>query len=209
MKCGEIWARSARSSARASRSPCASISRQLDHRRDQRGRLADHARLLQPQPARAGRRARRARRPGGPGPPAARRSPSAAGSRDARSAAAARRARGRRAPRRRGRQRVAGPVVVGAEAVEREQPLAVGERDRARAGEHAQVRRGGGALPALEPAAQVRQQRGGGVHGALHRRARRVLHARRAHEPPARGQRGRERQAQDNSQRDVHPRGRA
>ena len=51
MKCGEIWARSARSSACASRSSCAASARQLDLGGDEAGDLAHHARVLRPQPS--------------------------------------------------------------------------------------------------------------------------------------------------------------
>ena len=50
MKCGEIWARSARSSACASRSSCCGERRQLDLGGDEARDLADHARVLGPQP---------------------------------------------------------------------------------------------------------------------------------------------------------------
>ena len=95
MKCGEIWARSARSSASASRSCWASTSASASWAADQRRGVGDHADLLGPHAARAARGARRASRRGARRRAAARRPPRAAGSRAPRSARA-RRARGRR-----------------------------------------------------------------------------------------------------------------
>jgi hypothetical protein len=182
--------------------------RELDHGRDERGNLADHAGLFEPQPAGAVvQRHERAH-------PAVLHHER----RDDRGAQRARRllavqprlhaqavvthVAGQRG------KRVARPMVVVARAVERQQPLGVGERHRARTGEHPQVRGGGRRAAGAQPAPQVRQQRRRRVHGALHRRARRVEHARRAHEPPPRDQRGRERQTQQHTKCDVHPRGR-
>jgi hypothetical protein len=106
---------------------------------------------------------------------------------------------------RQGRQLVAGVVVVGAEAVERQHLLGVGQRDGARAGEHPQLRGGARRAGDRQAAPQVRQQRRGGVHRALHRRAGWVLDPRRAHQAAPRGQRCRERQPHQHTQYDVHP----
>ena len=208
MKCGEIWARSARSSARASRSPCASTSESSSIARHQRRRLGDHARLLQPDPAAAGRRARPACRPAAPGRPAARRSPSAA-------------CRPACSQCRRGSTRTRSPAAwptsassssparwwSRADAVEREQPVA-GRRPR-RPGAPVSVRRCGAAgrrAARRQAAAQVREHRGRRVHGAVHRRALGVDHPPRpGDEPPARGERRREHHAQHHPQCDVHP----
>ena len=182
---------------------------QLDHRRHQRGGLAHHAGLLEPQPA--GAVVERHQRPDAAiaGRPAAPRSPSAAGSPAARSAAAARPARGRRARRRRAAP--AGRPAGGGRRRARRTPAAARRRPARSAGadQHAQVGRRRSGRSGHQASPQVRQKRRGGVHRGLHRRARRVLHPRRAHESPARGQRGRERQTQHHPQRDVHPRRRA
>ena len=181
--------------------------RQLDHRRHQRGRLGDHARLLQPHAARALVERDQHADAAVAHAPAARRSRSAAGSRAPRSRRAARRARAPRAARARG-SRAASPaaVVVGAGALVRQQRVGPGERDGVGAGQHAQ-RRGGrpGAL-GRQPAAQVRQDRRRRVDGALHRGAARLEHAaRRADEPPAGGQRRCQHHPQHDPQDDVQP----
>jgi hypothetical protein len=182
--------------------------RQLDHRRHQRGRLADHPGLLEPQTARPvverhqradapvadheRRHDRRSQRAAGVLAVQLRLHPHPVVARLARQLG----------------EGVAGPVVVAAEPVERQQPLGVGEGDRAGAGQHPQMRGGGRRAARAEPAPQMGEQRRGRVHGALHRRARRVDHARRPEQASTRGQRGRERKAQEHTECDVHPRGR-
>ena len=130
MKCGEICARSASSSARASRSPCASTSDSSIIAATSAAAsptTRDSSRRTRPGRRRTRPARRRARSWTTSGATIADRSGQPGWSQRSRGSTCTRSSR--TSPSERG-QRVAGAVVVGARAVERQQPLAVGERDR-------------------------------------------------------------------------------
>ena len=178
---------------------------QLDHRRDERGRLGHDARLLQPQPSRPlverderadpcpahGERRddRRAQR-------AARRRRRRAAARRARAPRAAR-GRARRARRRRGGGRRPRRRTRAARRRRR-------ARRRPRRSARAAARPPSSRSRRVSPLAQVGQDRGRGVHRALHRRAARIEHARRPDQPPAGRQRRGQHHPQHDPQGDVH-----
>ena len=167
MKCGEICARSARSSAWARRSSCSRTHRQLDLRGDQAGRLLHHPQLVA---ARAPLGAVEGdQRPGALALHGQRR--------EHRRAQRARRIRGdqprhdvhaviRRA-REQPREQVAGADLLASLAVDRQHGAGVGQRDRGRAGQRAQV---GDRL--ARPSASA--GRGAGAAGSRWRRAART-----------------------------------
>ena len=191
MKCGEIWARSARSSAWARRSSCAASARQLDLRRDEARDLADHARVLGPEPSLG------AVERGQPADPLV----ADDERRDHRVAVRVRPALDRdplgvRQPLRR--------RVAGAHAVRGEHVLAVVDQHPDRVRERVQVHDRLARRLLRQPFAQVRERRRRGVQRRPHALLAGRQHPPRPREPPERDRRRGEHHPEQHAEQDVH-----
>ena len=204
MKCGEIWARSARSSAFASRSDCCSSSASSSWARDEARSLGDRAGVVGGQAAAA--RVQGHERADPLAGDDQRRDDAEASWQfgfahlisDSTCSAVITSAATRpesRSPAR---------MVIGADPVEREHPLTVGERHRRglrqRPQMHHRLRRGLG----RQPLAQLRQRDRGGMQGPLDRVDLAGDHRRRPKQPEGRQTRSGDRPAEQYTEKYVH-----